>query len=118
MRLSTGESEVFSMKEGFIPYSWEEEYRYDIYRFSKKGMDFARRITDDIINQDIDPVFIDEIGPLELQKKGLYDIFSQILRKRTRVYVSVRNSCLAHTIKFFNIHNYKIIEVIKQPLKS
>ena len=112
IRLSTGESEVFSLKEGFIPYGWEEEYQHDIYSFSKRGMDLARKITDDIIRQSIDPVYIDEIGPLVLQMKGLYDIFSEILGKRIMVYVSVRNSCLAHIIKFFNIRYYRIIEVI------
>jgi nucleoside-triphosphatase THEP1 len=94
IRLSTGESEYFSFKDSFIPSDWEEEYRYDIYSFSKKGMVFARKTAADIIEKGVDPVFIDEIGPLELQMKGFYDIFSEILRKSKKVFVTVRSSCL------------------------
>jgi nucleoside-triphosphatase THEP1 len=118
IRLSTGESECFSFKDRFIPSDWDEEYRYDVYSFSKKGMEFARRTAADIIEKGVDPVFIDEIGPLELQMKGFYDIFSEILRKRKKVFVTVRSSCFEKVTEYFGIRKYQIIKVKDQPAKK
>lgn len=111
VRLSTGESEHFSFKEGFAPSNWDEEYRYDVYCFSKKGMMFAYRTVSDIIAKGIEPVFIDEIGPLELMKKGFFHILILLLKMKNDVYITVRNSCVESVIKEFGIGKYQIIEV-------
>ncbi len=109
MRLSTSESENFSFKEGFIPINWDEEYRYDVYSFSKKGLMFAHKTISDILERGIDPVFIDEIGPLELQKKGFFNIFRALIKMEKDIYVTVRSSCVENVIKEFKIGKYKMI---------
>jgi nucleoside-triphosphatase THEP1 len=108
VRLSTGESVSFSFKDEFIPEGWNEKYRYDVYSFSKEGLDFADLILKDIIEKRISPVFVDEIGPLELQEKGFFNLFSSLLGKTDYIFVSVRQDLLLQVVKKFNIKNYKI----------
>lgn len=111
VRLSTGEKEYFSFKKQFIPVNWDEKYNYDIYSFSERGFIFAYNIVTDIIAKKIEPVFIDEIGPLELQKKGFYDLFVMLLRIKKEIFVTVRESCVNNVIKEFGIQKYQMIEI-------
>lgn len=111
VRLSTGESEYFSFKKEFIPSNWDEEYSYDVYSFSRRGLIFAYNIISDMIVKDVEPVFIDEIGPLELQKKGFFNIFSLLLKIKKEIFVTVRCSCVGSVIKEFGIEKYRTIEI-------
>lgn len=111
VRLSTGESENFSFKKGFIPLNWDEEYGYDVYSFSRRGLMFADKTVADIIAKGIEPAFIDEIGPLELQKKGFFGIFTMLLKIKKEIYITVRDSCVERIIKEFGIEKFHIIEV-------
>ena len=109
IRLSTGESEIFSAICEFTPPDWDEIYKYGNFSFSGKGQAFARNITSGIIAKGTDPVFIDEIGPLELQKQGLCDILSMLLRTKNEIYAVIRKSCINSVLKEFGIIRYDII---------
>lgn len=110
VRLSTGESRLLTLKRGFIPKVWDEEYSYNVFSFSKSGINFAERIINDIIEKDISPIFIDEIGPLELQGKGFYNTFKSCLKISVDIYVVIRESCVDEVIEKFGIRNFKIIK--------
>lgn len=109
--LSTGESMDFSYRKDFIPDNWDEKYCYDAYSFSNKALDFADQIISEALKRDAEPVFLDEIGPLELQNKGFYDILKRILSSNREIYITVRKSCVEQVIMQFNITNYNIISI-------
>lgn len=111
VRLSTGESVNFSFKKEFIPLNWDEEYTYDVYSFSRRGLIFAYNTVSDIILKKIEPIFIDEIGPLELQRQGFFDILAMLLKLKREIYITVRDSCVESVIKEFNIEKYNTIQV-------
>ena len=111
VRLSTGESEAFSFRKEFIPPNWDEEYRYDAYSFSKRGLQLAYKTVSDIISKNVEPVFIDEIGPLELQKKGFFDLLAVLLKTKKEIFITVRDSCVESVLKEFSIKKYQIIAV-------
>ena len=46
----------------------------------------------------VSPLFIDEIGPLELGGQGFRDIFVSLIREEVELYVVVRKSCLDRVI--------------------
>ena len=112
MRLSTGEETCFSFKDEYLPVGWDEECRYDIYSFSKKGITFAENIIEDVIRRRLNPVFIDEIGPLELQCKGFYNVFYRSLSECKDIYFTVRTSSLDDVIIAFGIKDYDIIKIM------
>lgn len=109
IRLSTGDSKIFSLKKAFLTDEWQEEYSYDVYSFSKEGMPFAEEIIKDIIDNDISPIFIDEIGPIELQGLGFYKVFKEILKTKKDIFVVVREGCLEKVISQFEIGLYEIV---------
>lgn len=111
LQLSTGESRTFSIRDGAYDEGWDEIYRYGPYSFSKTGFLFAQAIAQNILDNGIEPIFMDEIGPLELQKKGFYNIFNNFLATGLDIYVVVRFSCVKDVIKLFNITKYRTINV-------
>ncbi|UCH97613.1 MAG: hypothetical protein JSV88_12405 [Candidatus Aminicenantes bacterium] len=111
VKLSTGEKLPLAYKMEFVPPGWDAIYRIGLFRFSKKAFDFAGKIIDEIIAKDIEPVFIDEIGPLELQGKGFCPMLEKILKTQKDVYIVVRNHCVDEVIKRFRLKNYEIIKI-------
>ncbi len=80
LRLSTDGKMPLAYKSQFIPSDWDEIYRRGPFSFSKAAFVFAEHIIDDIIDCNIEPVYIDEIGPLELAGKGFFTLLEKILR--------------------------------------
>ncbi|HEX9059070.1 MAG TPA: nucleoside-triphosphatase [Clostridia bacterium] len=111
IRLSNGTGKPFSFKMGYIPPLWDEKYSYDVYSFSMEGLDFAFDTIENIIDNSINPVFMDEIGPLELQEKGFYHPLAEVLSKSLSLYISVRETHLKSVIDKFRIENYEILKV-------
>jgi nucleoside-triphosphatase THEP1 len=55
------------------------------------------------------PCYIDEIGPLELQEKGIFQDFQEMLHTKKDIYVVVRDRCLPDVLKKFQINRYIIL---------
>lgn len=109
VRLSTDEKMPLAYKSQYVPPHWDEIYRRGPFSFSKAAFVFAEHIIDDIIDRHIDPVFIDEIGPLELDGNGFFAVLEKILRTQKDVYITVRNHCVNEVINKFNIRDHKMI---------
>lgn len=111
IRLSNNKKMPLAYRSQFIPPGWDEIYRCGPFHFSKAAVTFAEGIIDDIIAQDIEPVFIDEIGPLELAGQGFAPLMGKILKTGRDVYITVRNHCVQEVLKKFDIRNYELITV-------
>lgn len=103
IRLATGESRLFSLRNEFIPESWVQECRYGAFSFSKAGLEFGRKIIARSILNHLEPLFLDEIGPLELEGKGFCESFSNALVAKIEIYAVVRDSCLEAVIQKFRL---------------
>jgi len=111
VRLSTGESKPFSFRKGATHLDNNLADTYKNYSFTKEGFYFAEKIVMELLENNVEPIFIDEIGPLELQGKGFYDIFLLILKSQKEVFVVIRDSCVAQVIEKFHFQNYKVINI-------
>ena len=118
VRLSTGERKELARKTEHLPVRWDEVFRCGPYHFSKSGVDFAGDIIDDIISQGIAPIFIDEIGPLEIAGKGFAPLLKKALKTGKDIYLTVRNHCVEEVVKTFNIRGHRMIPVNKDDEKS
>lgn len=101
----------FSFKKGYIPACWDEEFFFDAYSFSRKGFEFASETINAMASNNISPIFVDEIGPLELEEKGFFRLLSQLLEEDHTLYISVRETLLKAVIDKFRIISYEIIRV-------
>jgi len=79
--------------------------------FFRESFIFADSVIEEIIENKINPVFIDEIGHLELKKKGYHKTFKKILNDNRTIYITVRNKLVKDVIDFYSINNYALIRV-------
>lgn len=99
LHLKSGEKMPFIRLKTKLPINWTEKYEIGFFSFSNEGFQFAEN---SIANITEEPIFIDEIGPLEIiYKKGFYDLLKQNLDKE--LYITVRKSLYKELLKTFNI---------------
>ncbi|EKQ52837.1 MULTISPECIES: nucleoside-triphosphatase [unclassified Clostridium] len=115
VRMQNGESKMWSTRI-YQNDNWNEVFKYEKYSFSRNGLEFAESIIESIINSSINPIYIDEIGPLELQGMGFDKLFKKCLGTKKEIYVVIRNTCVNSVIERYNIKMHKIIEA-KPPSK-
>jgi nucleoside-triphosphatase THEP1 len=113
-RLGSGERIPLAYKAEYIPAVWDEAYRLGPYSFSREAFRFVDKMIDEIVGSDIEPVFIDEIGPLELSGRGFFTAVVKVLNTHKEVYITVRTHCVEDVINKFNIRDYTIIKVNKE----
>ncbi|WP_315117402.1 nucleoside-triphosphatase [uncultured Clostridium sp.] len=106
--MSTGESRAWSHRV-IPPGKWQQDFCYETYSFSKDGLEFAENIITPLLSSAIEPIYIDEIGPLELQEKGFHKLFMSSVVSKKELYVVIRESCIKDVIEKYNIENYKMI---------
>ncbi|MFP4548171.1 MAG: nucleoside-triphosphatase [Fidelibacterota bacterium] len=97
--LKTKNTKPFIRKKTKLPQNWQEIFKIGDYSFSKDGFAFAKDI---IRNTAEEPVFIDEIGPLEIfQKSGFYSLLKE--RLNSDLYITLREHLYDDFLKSFAI---------------
>ena len=95
-----------------VPDDLAIEFEFSGFAFTRPGFEMASNIVNRAIEENKSPIFIDEIGPIELfQKRGFYHLFEKLLRSESDIIVVVRNFLLQQLIETYNIKNYKQIKV-------
>ncbi len=84
------------------------------YKFRKSVFDWAQSILIDCLGKKFDWIIIDEIGPLELEGKGLEPtiskIFNEIDKLNANVLCVVRDSILEKFVKHYKLENkYELV---------
>jgi nucleoside-triphosphatase THEP1 len=108
---STGEFLPFSRKKNWLPDNWDEACVYRNYSFSQKGLAFAKEIMNKALEKQVSPLYLDEIGPLELEGKGFSEILRDCLASEAELYLVVRTGCLKEVLKTYGIRDYELIQV-------
>ena len=84
------------------------------YRFDNKAFDKANAIIIAAIAKPVDYFVIDEIGKLELDKKGFYPALISLLQAQQQlqfnvnILLVVRDSLLQEVVSFFSIEKFKV----------
>jgi nucleoside-triphosphatase THEP1 len=79
------------------------------YVFSSRAFERASRVLDEALQQKSGWIIVDEIGPLELQEKGFYQIVKRLLTdmsENVKLIFVVRKNLLAGVVSFFEITGY------------
>ncbi|KAF0142048.1 MAG: hypothetical protein FD122_1135 [Stygiobacter sp.] len=86
------------------------------YNFSNQTFAWSQKILSDCAAKNLDWIIVDEIGPLELQGKGLEPDVSKLLSDRENIKAQilcvVRDSILEKFIEHYGLQNdYEIFEL-------
>ena len=108
VQISSSESRTWSLKDTVQDYL-NQDCSNETYSFSEEGLKFAEKITNLLLMSETDIIYIDEIGPLELQEKGFHNLFRRCIESKKELYVVIREECLKAVLGKYNITDYKII---------
>lgn len=86
--LKSGKSRAFIRLKTCLPNNWDECCDIGRFSFSEQGMLLAKSILNNINSG---PIYIDEIGPIELWfKKGFYNDLKELIKKDIDLYLTLR----------------------------
>jgi len=99
LKLSSNEKMQFILNEQYIGDKWQEIFKIGSYSFSKQAMQFIEKEIEKMISCKITPIFLDEIGNLELQDKGFSNILNKLVKSESEIYITIREDLVKSIIK-------------------
>ena len=110
MQLSNREKKPFILHENYVTDSWCESCKIGPYSFSKTTLEYIENTIRNLINNKISPIFLDEIGPLEIHDQCFHRIFMELLANNCELYITIREDSLDDIIQKYEIPN--VINII------
>lgn len=124
VRLSTQQSMIFALNveepatealktEDTAGFS--EAFRFHRFSFNAKALEFAERIYEELKRQPVPvhgphkPLWIDEIGPVELGGQGFHQIFSEAVDIGMEIYAVCRTKVLEDVVREYRVRDYQVI---------
>ncbi len=115
--IATGETAPFAVRTAEKPATWHEADTIGEWSFCEKGFRFAETVIREAWERNRHPIFLDEIGPLELQDRGFAPLLRKLLVGPTPLYIVVRDTLVDDVIRHFELNNPIQIHVKpKEPL--
>jgi nucleoside-triphosphatase THEP1 len=109
-RLSTQQTHPFIIRDVFLKDD-DQEIRYQIgpYCFLESAFQMIEKEIEVMIKNKISPIYIDEIGSLELEGKGFAPIIHQLMALNIDLCVVIREEFIHQVIDYFHIKKFEII---------
>jgi len=106
--LKSGETVALIRLKSVLPGDWDACSEIGRFSFSEKGMLLAKSILKDCKEG---PVYIDEIGPIEIwQKQGFYKELKELIEKDRELFLTLRPTLIKEFHDEFGLgNNTKII---------
>lgn len=109
-RLSTGEKRLLVLREGYTHPAFKEKTRIGPYRFEASTLHWVETTMKALIEGEIAPLYLDEVGILELEDKGFSNIINELSKTSKPFYISVRDTLVQKIINAYQLKNVHIIE--------
>lgn len=111
MCLSTKEKRSLVLNKDYVLAEWQECCSIGPYSFSKEAVDFVESRLRKLMVNKVTPIFLDEIGPLEIQGQCFHQIFLELLNSGCELYITVRENSIMEVIQKYQIQHKKLIHI-------
>jgi len=84
------------------------------YFFNEEAMSYIELQLKELVAEGISPLYLDEIGQLELDGKGFYNIVRWVIdhmKEHLMLYITVRKPFVDQMIELFELKDVKIIDI-------
>jgi len=98
-RLATGETRLLVLRDGYDTKGFKESVRIGPYRFDDACLRWVKSIMHTLVKQTKSPLFLDEVGVLELQGEGFDSVLNDLSFYKGTVYLSVREDLINDIIQ-------------------
>lgn len=111
MKLSDKSSRLLVIRAEYVDRDVLVACEIGPYLFLKKTLDYVESEIEKMIQNNISPIYLDEIGELELYDQCFDGIFKKILKANVECYITVRSNLVQKVIDKYNLVETNIIEV-------
>ena len=111
LRLATNERKLLVIRDSFRDSDFRECCQVGPYLFNAETVKYIEDEMRNLINNKVSPLFLDEIGLLELDNLCFHNIFTEMLESGLDIYVTVRKNILDKILEKYNIEDYILIDV-------
>ncbi|HOW37449.1 MAG TPA: hypothetical protein P5154_02345 [Candidatus Izemoplasmatales bacterium] len=109
MRLKTMEERPLLVRENRLPAGFDPLDEIGPFRMSRSGLAWIESELEAMLARGESPLYLDEIGPLELAGGGFAPIFRKCLATGTEMYIAVRKDIIPDVVNVFGIETYDIL---------
>jgi nucleoside-triphosphatase THEP1 len=92
---------------------YEEQFKIPIYLgpylFDQEIFNEIYTLIDMMIEKNITPIYLDEIGMLEINQKGYAPVLRKLIEKDIDIIIAVKESLIFKVVHTFDIKKYEII---------
>ncbi|MFP4077717.1 MAG: nucleoside-triphosphatase [Candidatus Izemoplasmataceae bacterium] len=104
LRLSTGEKRLLVLREGYQAEGFKEAVRIGPYRFSAEALKWVETTLKTLMKRRIEPLFLDEVGGLELRGEGFDSILKVMATYPGTIYLCVRENHIKGIVRRYRFH--------------
>ncbi len=110
-RLAQYESIHLACALDCLPEPWEEECRCGRFSFNRAAFQWGKGLIAELLESRVSPLFIDEVGYLELAGKGWAASVEQCLRAECDTVIAVRSPLVQDIIAKFGAKEFQVVDV-------
>lgn len=111
LRLATNERRRLVIRDIYSEDKEEVCCQIGPYLFSTKIVDYIEDTIRELITNRVSPLFLDEVGLLELENLCFHNIFTEMLDSGLDIFVTIRKNLLKKILEKYNIKEYNLIDV-------
>lgn len=111
MKLSNKEFRPLVIREEFSHQNMEVACQIGPYLFLKETLQYVEDEIENMIQNETSPIYLDEIGQLELYDQCFDSIFKKMVESDLDIYITVREDLVDKVVEKYHIHEYDIINV-------
>ena len=109
LRLHTNETTPFVINENLVESDHVINCQIGPYLFLQHTLDYIEETLRELINKRVSPLYLDEIGQLELYDQCFHNIFTELLESKLDIYVVIREDLIDKVLIKYNITEYEIL---------
>ncbi|HOP57456.1 MAG TPA: nucleoside-triphosphatase [Bacillota bacterium] len=109
MQLSTGEKFPLVSRKGRNSVKFRQACRIGPYFFSQDAIDMIGEKIGEMIKNNVSPLYLDEIGPLEIEGKVFDNTLKAMISSGLDICITVRTGLLEKVIERYDIGEYRIV---------
>ncbi len=111
IKLSTKEFKLFMLHEYYYSENFSNAGKIGPYFINLFTLDWIEKSIDQMIALKIEPIYLDEIGVLEIKGYGFHHIFRKMIDSKLDLIISAREDLVNTIIETFKLKDVKLLKV-------
>jgi len=109
LHLKSHQKYKLAIHQDFYDEEFSNPFRFGPYVFNQDVFAQMETILESILNEKHTPIYIDEVGMLEINQMGYAKILKKLIKNKLDLIIAVKDCLVLDVVKTFKIGTYEII---------